>query len=79
MMEIITSLMFMMSFTQANVPKEIKLIPFENLKDSAWKPLHWADRPFIFLSYGGDWSKSSQRVAHECKVKGLLNPKWEEK
>jgi len=51
---------------------------FKELESSPWKLRCWAERPFIFLSYGGDWSKSSQRVAHECRVQGLLTPTWED-
>ncbi|MBD3182099.1 hypothetical protein GF312_07395 [Candidatus Poribacteria bacterium] len=50
---------------------------FDELNKNPWQVRHWADRSFIFLSYGGDWSKNYQRVAHECKVQKLLTPTWE--
>jgi hypothetical protein len=76
-MEIITLLTLVVGFSLPNQENTV-VMPFEKLKDSPWKPLHWADRPFIFISYGGDWSKSFQRVAHECKVQRLLTPTWED-
>jgi len=57
--------------------KDIRLIPFKELENSTWKVRRWTERPFIFLSYGGDWSRSNQRAAHECQVQGLLTPTWE--
>lgn len=57
---------------------DIRLIPFNTLESSPWKVRRWAERPFIFLSYGGDWSKMHQRAAHECRVQGLLTPTWED-
>ena len=53
-------------------------IPFETLQDSPWRVRHWADYPFIFLSYAGDWSNNFQRAAHECKMQNLLTPTWED-
>jgi hypothetical protein len=58
----------------ASIPEPIE---FEVLSRGPWQVRHWADRPFVFLSYAGDWSKSFQRAAHECKVQNLLTPTWE--
>lgn len=51
---------------------------YARLASGVWQVRPWAERPFTFLSYAGDWSKSYQRFAHECKVQGLLTPTWED-
>lgn len=56
----------------------VLLIPFERLENGPWRVRHWTERPFIFLSYAGDWSRGYQRAAHECRVQGLLTPTWED-
>ncbi|MCY2994545.1 MAG: hypothetical protein NTY19_42770 [Planctomycetota bacterium] len=34
----------------------VRLAPFEQVASGAWQVRCWADRPFVFLSYG-DWGK----------------------
>ena len=82
-MGILAILLMAASFSSPDISQEHKamdtqLIPFETLADSPWKPIQWAGRPFIFLSYAGDWSKAYQRVAHECRIQGLLTPTWDD-
>jgi len=82
-MKILTILVLVTIFSSPSISQEhtamdVHLIPFETLENSPWKPLRWAGRPFIFLSYAGDWSKAYQRAAHECRAQGLLTPTWED-
>jgi len=79
----IATLILATSFSSAqNIRKEmeknIQLIPFEVLESSPWRVRHWVRNQFIFLSYGGDWSRGNQRAAHECRAQSLLTPTWED-
>ncbi len=55
----------------------VRLAPFEQVASGPWQVRRWADRPFVFLSYG-DWSKGSRRAALECRLQGLLTPTWDD-
>ena len=72
------SIMLMLISVSVQKDDNVEIIPYTKMNNSVWKPKRWAGRPFIFLSYGGDWSKHNQRVAHECKIQELLTPTWED-
>lgn len=56
---------------------ESMVVPFQQLAVGPWQIRRWADRPFVFLSYG-NWSQGNRRAAQECRLQGLLTPTWDD-
>ena len=48
------------------------------LAHGPWQVRLWAGRPFVFLSYAGDWSHAYARFARECEIQRLLTLTWKD-
>jgi hypothetical protein len=55
----------------------VSLVPFQQLAVGPWQIRRWADRPFVFLSYG-NWLQGNRRAAQECRLQSLLTPTWDD-